>query len=286
MERRIAPPGGKLLVAGVSATVFLNGDFSVEELTFNPPATNGSLTFYSTDQVPHALTITDIFTHAGGQINLGTDHLAFTGNGTQPGNRCYNRSDGTLTAQGGEMRFVGKAPQQFSCGAGFTIPNLRIWNPKGVTKSFGSEPLIVTNTLDLSDGAFTFEVATMIMDNGPTVIRRRTSAFVVSPLTYRNSVNLSYLIDPDNGNFLTSTELPFDTGILKNLTIGNANPSSDSSYVMLDKSVNVGGTLFLNGGHLDWGNSTITVPSGGTIDIGGGDVKSAAGGTGSLVLST
>jgi hypothetical protein len=278
-------PGGKLYVASTSTTVFLNNDFSIEELIFNPPAIDGSFSLISTDLAPHVLTITDILTHAGGQINLGIDHLAFTGTGILPGYRPYNRSDGTMSAQTGEMRFVGKAPQQFSCGAGFAIPNLRLWNPKGVTKSFGSEPLIVTRTLDLSDGPFTFEVGTMIVENGATVVRRRSSAVTSSPLVYRNSINISYLVDADNGNFSTGTELPFETGILKNLTVGNANTSSDSSYVTIDKNVVVGGTLFLVGGHLDWGLYKVTVPDGGTIDIAGGNVRSASGATGGLELS-
>ena len=37
-------PGGRLFVAGTSVNLILNGDYTIEELTYNPPAVNGTLT--------------------------------------------------------------------------------------------------------------------------------------------------------------------------------------------------------------------------------------------------
>ena len=137
--------------------MILNGDCSIEELVYNPPAIDGTLSLLSTDLAPRVLTISDILTHAGGQIALGFNHLALTGTGLTPGSRAYNRSDGTIGASSGELRFAGRAPQQFSCGFASSVPNLRIWNSSGVAKSAGSDAILVTRTLDLSDGTFSYD---------------------------------------------------------------------------------------------------------------------------------
>ena len=278
-------PGGRLYVAGQSVSLILNGDYSIEELTYNPPAINGTLSILSTDQTPRVLTISDILTHAGGQIGLGFNHLAFTGTGSTPGRRAYNRSDGTISASTGEFRFVGKGPQQFSAGTGLTLPNLRLWNPSGVTKSAGTAPLIVTGTLDLSDGMFTFDAGSLILENDASVVRRKSTALLSGPPSFRAAVNVSYLIDQQNGNLTTGLELPPPPAVVNNLRISNPNVVPDSSFVRLDKSVIVGGTLSLDAGQLDWGSSTVTISSGATIDVAGGRIKAAPPSTGGVNVS-
>ena len=277
-------PGGRLFVAGSSVLMIMNGDYSIEELTFNPPSSDGTLSILSTDQAPHVLTISDILTHAGGQIGLGLNHLALTGTGSQGGQRAYNRSDGTIGASSGELRFVGTAPQQFVGGASFTVPNLRIWNAKGVTKASGSPSMSVTRSLDLSDGLFTFDGGTLTLENGATLIRRRSTAGLNNPISYRGTINVSYIVDQDNGNLKTNFELPAEAGSLNNLRISNPSVSQDSSSVLLDRSITVGGTLFLDAGQFDLGSSSVSLAGGGAIDVTTGRLQLS--GTGSLKVST
>lgn len=279
-------PGGRLFVAGTSVSLILNSDFSIEELTFNPPEVNGTLSLLSTDITPHVLTIGDILTHAGGQIGLGFNHLAMTGTGVRPGVRAYNRSDGTISASTGEFRFVARDPQQFTCGSGFSVPNLRLSNPGGVTKSLNSEPFIVTRTLDLSDGLFAFDVGSLIIDNNATIVRRRSVAQLSSPPAFRSSVNISYQVDSANGRLTTSIELPSEPGLVRNLRIGNYNSQPDSAVVVLDKNVAPTGTLSLDAGRLECGPFTLTVPAGGTMEVGGGSIKPSASTTGGVIAST
>ena len=279
-------PGGRLFVIGTSVTLILNGDYSIEELVYNPPAIDGTLSLLSADLRPHVLTISDILTHAGGQIGLGFNHLALTGTGSKPGSRAYNRSDGTIGASSGEMRFVGRAPQQFSCGVGSSIPNLRIWNSLGVAKSPNSDPIIVTRTLDLSDGAFTFDPGTLIVENGATVIRRRSTASISTSLSFRSAVNVFYLLDAGNGNLRTGPELPSDPNTLTMLTISNPNPSPDSSSVVLSADAAVKARIVLDAGKLDVGTAVLTLAAGGTIEVNGGRIQAAPESPGKLVVSS
>jgi hypothetical protein len=277
-------PGGRLFIAGSSVLIIVNGDYSIEELTFNPPSANGTLSIISIDQTPHVLTISDILTHAGGQISLGLNHLALTGTGIIAGKRAYNRSDGTIGATSGELRFVGTAPQQFVGGSGFSVPNLRIWNANGVTKASGSPPMSVTGALDLSDGLLTFDGGTLVMENGATLIRRRTTAGLNNPISYHGAISVSYVVDPDNGNLKTGFELPADAGSLGNLRIGNTSASQDSSSVLLDRNITVNGTLYLDAGQFDLGASSVSLASGGSIDVTAGKLKLS--GTGTLKVTT
>ena len=277
-------PGGRLFVAGSSVLMIVNGDYAIEELIYNAPSADGTLSILSADQTPHVLTISDILTHAGGQIGLGLNHLALTGTGIQPGQRAYNRSDGTIGATSGELRFVGTAPQQFVAGSGFSVPNLRIWNAKGVTKASGSPSMTVAGALDLSDGLLTFDGGTLVLDNGATLIRRRATAVLNNPISYRGAINVAYVVDPDNGNLKTSFELPAESGPLNNLRINNPSAFQDSSSVLLDRSVNIGGTLLLDAGQFDLGSSSVTLAAGGTIDINGGKLKPS--GTGTIKVTT
>jgi hypothetical protein len=277
-------PGGRLFVAGSSVLMIINGDYSIEELLFNPPSADGTLSVLSADQTPHVLTISDILTHAGGQIGIGLNHLALTGTGTIAGQRAYNRSDGTIGASSGEFRFVGAAPQQFICGTGFTIPNLRIWNPKGVIKPTGSPSMIVTESLDLSDGTLAYDGGSITLENGATLIRRRTTAALSNPISYHGSINVSYIVDRDNGNLKTDFELPAEAGALSTLKISIASTTQDSSSVLLDRNITVSGTLLLDSGQLDIGSSSLTLAPGGLIDVNKGRIKAA--GAGSIKVST
>jgi hypothetical protein len=272
-------PGGKLFVAGSSVLMIVDGNYSIEELVFNPPSANGTLSILSTDRTPRVLTVSDILTHAGGQIGLGLNHLALTGTGTQGGQRAYNRSDGTIGATSGELRFVGSAPQQFSCGPNLSVPNLRIWNSKGITKASGSDPMTVTGALDLSDGLLTFDGGSLILENGATLIRRRTAAGLNNPISFHGTINVSYLVDPDNGNLKTGFELPAEAGSLNNLRISNPSAFQDSSSVLLDRSIIVGGTLFLDAGQFDLGPSSVTLNGEGAIDVTSGRLKTSGAGT-------
>jgi hypothetical protein len=276
--------GGRLFVAGASVLMILNGDYSIEELMFNPPSADGSFSILSTDQSPHVLAISDILTHAGGQIGLGMNHLALTGTGTLGGQRAYNRSDGTIGATSGELRFTGTAPQQFVGGPGFVIPNLRIWNARGVTKASGSAPMTITGTLDLSDGLFTFDGGTITLENGGTVVRRRTSAILNNPVSYHGVVSVSYILDRDNGNLKTGIELPTEAGGINNVRINAPSASADPASVLLDRSITLNGTLFLDAGQLDLGASSVTLASGGTLDVTSGSLNLS--GSGILKLST
>ncbi|MBF8295957.1 MAG: hypothetical protein HW389_2502, partial [Bacteroidetes bacterium] len=278
--------GGRLYVTGTSVTLVLNDDFAIEELVYNPPAINGTLTILSTDLTPRILTISDMLTHAGGQIGLGFNHLSFAGTGLQPGLRAYNRSDGTIGASSGEFRFAGRAPQQFSCGSGFSVANLRIANPFSVAKNEGSDPIIVTKTLDLSDGVLTFDAGTIIIESGATLIRRKSSATVSSSLSFRASVNVSYLIDPANGILRTGPELPTDPGVLASLRVFNPHTAPDSAFVILTRDVKVNQSLYLEAGGIDLGGSKLTLAVGGTIDLSGGRILVPSGASGGILLST
>ncbi len=279
-------PGGRLFIIGTSVTFIMNSDFSVEELVYNPPAIDGTLSILSTDLTPRVLTVSDILTHAGGQIGLGFNHLSFIGTGTKPGSRAYNRSDGAIGASTGEVRFVGTAPQQFSCGAGFSVPNLRIWNPYGVAKSPNTDPIIITKTLDLSDGTFTFDSGTLIIENEATLIRRKSAAAVSGPLSFRSAANVSYLVDPDNGNLRTGPEMPSEPTIPAVLRISNPNRSPDSSSVILGGNVNVKERIVLDAGRLDVSNATLTLSPGGVIEVNGGRIQPSSGSSGRIVLTT
>lgn len=278
--------GGRLFVIGTSVTLVMNGDFSVEELVYNPPAIDGTLSILSTDMAPRILTISDILTHAGGQIGLGFNHLALTGTGVKPGRRAYNRSDGTIGASSGEVRFVGRAPQQFSCGFASSMPNLRIWNPSGVSKSGGSDPMIVTKTLDLSDGAFSFEPNNVIIENGATVVRRRSGAILGGVLSFRSSVNVAYDLDSTNGTLRTSSELPADPSILTSLRVCNPHPVPDSALVILSGDATVKERIVLEAGRLDVGNSILKLAAGGTIEVNGGKIQAAQGSSGRFLVTS
>jgi hypothetical protein len=273
-------PGGRLFVIGTSVTVVMNGDFGIEEMVYNPPAIDGTISILSTDLTPRVLTVSDILTHAGGQIGLGFNHLALTGTGSTPGSRAYNRSDGTIGASSGEVRFVGQSPQQFSCGVAASIPNLRIWNPHGVSKSHSGNPMIVTQSLDLSDGTFVFDPGTVIIENGATVVRRRSAAILGGALSFRSSVNIGYILDADNGNLQTGSELPGDPSILTLLRIRNPHRLADSSLIILSGDAAVSERIVLEAGRLDVGNSLLKLAGGGTIEVGGGRIQSAPGSQG------
>ena len=279
-------PGGRLYVTGTSVTLVMNNDFAIEELVYNPPALSGTLTILSTDLTPRTLTISDMMTHAGGQIGLGFNHLSFTGTGLQPGLRSYNRSDGTIGASSGEFRFAGKAPQQFSCGSGFSVANLRIANPFSVAKNAGSDPIIVTKSLDLSNGVLTFDPGTIIIESGATLIRRKSSATLSSSLSFRASANVSYLIDPANGILRTGPELPTDPGVLSSLRVFNPHTAPDSAFVILTHDVKVNQSLYLEAGVLDLGGSKLTLANGGTIDLSGGRIHVPSDASGGIILST
>jgi hypothetical protein len=264
----------------------MNGDFGIEEMVYNPPAIDGTISILSTDLTPRVLTISDILTHAGGQIALGFNHLAFTGTGLNPGSRAYNRSDGTIGASSGEVRFVGRSPQQFSCGVASSIPNLRIWNPQGVSKSHSSNPMIVTRSLDLSDGTFGFDPGTVIIENGATVIRRKTAATVGNALSFRTSVSVEYILDADNGILHTGSELPGDPSALSLLRVSNPHRLADSSLIILSGDVTVKDRIVLESGRLDVGNRLLKLAAGGTIDVGGGRIQSAPGSQGRFAVTS
>lgn len=278
--------GGRLFIVGTSVTIILNGDFSIEEIVYNPPAIDGTLTLLSADHVPHVLTISDVLTHAGGQIGLGINHLALSGTGVNPGGRAYNRSDGTLGASTGEFRFVGLAPQEFACGVGASIPNLRIWNRSGVRKNLGSPPLIVTKVLDLSDGAFQFDDNTVIIERDAMVIRRRSSASITRPLSYRTSADISYAVDAENGTLRTGAELPSDPLVMRELTVRNTHPHEDSSSVILTQNLGVRERILLQSGKLDVGSATLTLAHGGTLEVCGGKLQVSPGGPGKFAVSS
>jgi hypothetical protein len=278
-------PGGRLFIAGTSVSIILSGDFDIEELVYNPPAINGTLTLLSSDLNPHELTISDIFTHAGGQIGLGINHMALTGTGLKPGCRAYNRSDGTLGASTGEFRFRGQAAQEFACGVGSSVPNFRIWNKFGVTKSLGSAPIIITKLLDLSDGPFKFEDNSVIIENDATVIRRRSSATISRPLSYRTSADISYVVDSDNGTLRTSIELPAELAVVRELTVSNPHPHPDSSTVLLTQNLGVRGRITLKSGRLDVGLTTLTLAHGGTLEVSGGRMQISPDGPGKFVVT-
>jgi hypothetical protein len=279
-------PGGRLFIIGTSVTLIMNNDFSIEELVYNPPAIDGTLSLLSVDQTPHVLTISDILTHAGGQIGLGFNHLALTGTGLTAGVSAYNRSDGTIGASTGEFRFIGgNGPQMFFSGIGFSVPNLSISNPQGVRKSPGSAPMIITEKLDLSDGVFSFDAGTVIIENNATVIRRKTSAQLSNPPSYRSFASLWYLVDSTIGNIRTGTELPPSPTIINVLRINNSNLSLDSSSVAVTGDLVVKDAIILDGGKLDLGSSTATLMDGGLVEVNGGRVKDAVGGQGKLVVS-
>ena len=280
-------PGGRLFIAGTSVTLIMNNDFSIEELTFNPPAIDGTLSLLSVDQTPHVLTISDILTHAGGQIGLGFNHLALTGTGLTAGVSAYNRTDGTIGASTGEIRFIGaNGPQAFFSGIGFAVPNLKISNPQGVRKSAGSAPMIVTEKLDLSDGVFSFDAGTLVIENNATVIRRKSSAQLSNPPSYRSFTSLSYLVDSTVGNIRTGAEFPRSPTIVNALLINNASLSPDSSTVFVTGDIVVKNAIILEVGKLDLGSSTATLMDGGQIEVNGGRIKDAVGGQGKLVVST
>lgn len=279
-------PGGRLFIIGTSVTLITNGDFSIEELVYNPPAIDGTLSVLSVDQTPHILTVSDIFTHAGGQIAIGFNHLALTGTGQGAGVSAYNRSDGTIGASTGELRFVSShGSQTFFSGPGFAVPNLRIANPQGVRKSPGSAPMIVTETLDLTDGTFSFDPGTVIIEDEATVIRRKPSAQLNNPLSYRTSAGIAYLLDSSSGNFSTGLELPVSPTTIGVLRINHPNPSPDSSSVVLTGDISVSNAIILEAGKLDLGSSTVRLSGGGLIEVNGGRIKDAIGTQGRLVVS-
>jgi hypothetical protein len=146
--------------------------------------------------------------------------------------------------------------------------------------------MIVSRSLDLSAGTFYFDAGSLIVENEATIIRRRTTAVLSSSPSYRASVNVTYLVDPDNGNLAAYSELPSDPSILRNLRVSNTNPSPDSNSVVLNKNVNIRGTLSLDGGQLDWGLYRIMIAEGATVEVAGGKFKPVTGASSGVVAST
>ena len=269
--------GGALIIAGPSTVISVGGNYSIEEMTLNTPGGTGTLTIASTTSAARELSITDMFTHIGGELVIGANHVVLLGTGSGSNLRSYNRSAGTVTATTGEFRFSGVAPQQFEPGVGFSIPNLTVKNDISVSNASPGQAFTVTRRLDLVNGTLVTDPGTLIMSGGVTVIRRRTAARITATPLFGPSVNVSYLIDQANGNIVTGRELPTVGTVLRDLTIDNPNSSSSSDNVTLDKSITVNGTLSLLSGELDEGALDMTMALGSTMIIGRGRFESTGG---------
>ncbi len=279
-------PGGKLVIISQSSTIIANSDFSIEELTYNPDGGAGTLSFVSTNGSPQTFTIGDILMQASGDINLGANHLVLTGTGSNPGARAYNRTSGSIIATTGEVRFEGGAAQRFLPGSGLSIPNLKINNSFGVSSSSPSQSFTVSRTLDLSKGVLSLDQGALQMGDGSTIIRRQSGSFISSTPTFGPFISIWYLVDSANGSLTTSSELPEANTNVQNLRVNNPNALSGSAVVVLNKSVTVHDTLFLERGALVKGQNELTIGSGGTIQMSGGTFDTSGSRSGAPTVSS
>lgn len=278
--------GGKLVIVSQSCAIISNGDFTIEELTYNPVGGTGTLNLVSTTNSPRVFTIGDIFTHVAGDLNLESNHLVLLGTGTGSGVSAYNRTTGSILASTGELRFEGAAAQQCAVGTNFTIPNLKINNSNGVSTFPTTQSFAVSGRLDLSNGAFVVSPGMLVLAETATIIRRQSGSFISSVPTFGNSVQLWYLVDQSNGLLTTQNELPGGNTVLKNLRINNPNSLLGSAGVVLSRNVAVHDTLFLEAGVLVKGSYDMTIASGGAIDISGGTFDSAGSRGGAPLVTT
>jgi hypothetical protein len=279
-------PGGKLVIISQSSTIVANSDFSIEELTYSPDGGAGTLSLVSTSGSAQTFTIGDIMIQAAGDINLGANHLVLLGTGSDAGARAYNRTAGSIIATTGEIRFEGSAAQRFLPGAALSLPNLKINNSFGVSSSIPSQTFIVSRTLDLSKGVLTIDPGALQLGNGSTIIRRQTGSFISSTPAFGPVISIWYLVDPANGSLTTSNELPVANTTVQNLRVNNPNALPGSAVVVLNRSVTVHDTLFLEAGALVKGQNEVTIVSGGTIQMNGGTFDASGSRSGAPTVSS
>jgi hypothetical protein len=279
-------PGGKLVITSQSTTIIANSDFSIEELTYSPDGGTGTLSLVSTNGSPQIFTVGDILVQASGDINLGANHLVLLGTGSNAGACAYNRSAGSITATTGEVRFEGKSAQRFLPGTGLSIPNLKINNSFGVSSSSPSVLFVVSRMLDLSNGVLNVDQGALLMADGSTIIRRQTGSFISSTPSFGATIGIWYLVDPANGSLTTSNELPGVNTSVQILRVNNPNTVPGSAVVVLNKSVTVRDTLFLEAGSLVKGQNELTIGSGGTIQMSGGSFDTSGSRSGAPAVSS
>jgi len=282
-------PGGKLVITSNAATITANGNFTIEELTFNK--TNGTLTFASdVAKTARTFTIGDIFTHTAGALALGKNHIAFTGTGAAGANRAYVRGaaaagDATVTATTGAFKF--NASSTFTPGTGFSVPNLTVNG--GLTNSTPTIAFTVTGTLDLTAGTFTTNAGTLTLADGATIVRQAATAVLSSNPTLTNKINVDYEITAGtNADITTDRELPGSATALKDLTINNPDIAAgpDPYNIVLAKDITVNGTLYLVGGELDVATFSCTMAAGSTINKGVGNFESVGGATDKPIVTS
>jgi len=126
----------------------------------------------------------------------------------------------------------------------------------------------------------------VIIENGATVVRRRSTAILGGSLSFRTSVNVSYDVGAENGILRTGAELPTDPAILTSLRVCNPHPSQDSSLVILSADATVKERIVLEAGRLDVGNSTLKLTAGGTIEVNGGKIQASQESSGRFAVTS
>ncbi|HQQ82613.1 MAG TPA: T9SS type A sorting domain-containing protein [Cyclobacteriaceae bacterium] len=237
---------------------FSSGAENLKNLTISR---SGTITLASTLNISGTLSFS-----GSGNLNFSGQTLAINGDIVQPGGggliSTLNTSNLTIAGSG--------ALTSFGFGGTMQLNNVQLSRSSG-TYSWTSAGT-VNGTLTLTDGSLTLGTNALTMATGSTFSRIGGTTVVGSP-TSTGTYSVSY-----SGVVATAGELPTAaSGFLKDLTV--------SGVVSLNKSINVKGTLTINGGSLTAGANDVTISgtaftvNSGSFTINSGQLVTFASGT-------
>ena len=257
-----ATGGGNVILTNAAMTFGGDGSPTIVNLTLNSTGTVTVTPTSATPAVARTITVSGLFTQTAGTLDLGINHVSLTLVGA-----AYTRAAGGFAATTGTVQFAGAGAQTFTPGTALSIPNLTIITTGGgtVTNSTPTIAFTVTGTLTLSGAAaLTTNAGTLTLGDGATIVRTLTTSTLSSIPTFGTTINNTYS-GAEPAAITTGNEL---RATVTNLTINRTAGGGVNDVVSLNKSVTVGGTLFLTAGVLDRTATpyTLTIADGATIN--------------------